>query len=68
MRLAFASTLLVTTAASTAAPAAGQSRPTKAARPESTAVVSTVRIERENVFDRAESTSWLFGPPTRSTS
>jgi len=60
MRLAFASTLLVTTAASTAAPAAGQSRLTKAARPESTAVVSTVRIERENVFDRAESTSWLF--------
>ena len=60
MRLAFASTLLVTTAASTAAPAAGQSRLTEAARPESTAVVSTVRIERENVFDRAESTSWLF--------
>src|SRR4249919_2753756 len=60
MRLVFAGTLLMTTVASTATPAAAQARPTEAARPESTAaVVSTVRIERENVFDRAENSWWL---------
>src|SRR6476660_9418913 len=61
MRLALAGTLLMATAVSSGAPAAGQARPTEAARPDSTAaVVWTVKIERENVFDRAESTSWVF--------
>jgi len=62
MRPLFGSALLVTTAASAVAPKSSRAQMTKAARPDSNAaVVSAVRIQRENVFDKAESGSWLFG-------
>ena len=61
MRLRFGSALLVTTA-STVPVDASRAQSTQPPRTDSTAaaVVSSVRIHRENVFDRAESSSWAF--------
>ena len=62
MRLQFGRALLMTTAACTVPVAASGGQSTQAARTDSTtaAVVAAVQIHRENVFDRAESSSWLF--------
>ena len=61
MGLRFGSTLVLTTAASTLPVATGRAQSTQPARTDSTsAVVAAVQIHRENVFDRAESSSWVF--------
>jgi hypothetical protein len=54
--------LLATAAASPGLPVVTHAQMSQATRPETTAaLVATVRIQRENVFDKAESGSWLFG-------
>ena len=61
MWLRFGSALVMTTAASTASVAPCRAQSTQTARTDSTTVVvSSVQIRRENVFDRAESSSWVF--------
>ena len=62
MRVVFGGALLVTMAASAISPASSSAQLSQAVRPDSSAaVVTAVRIQRENVFDKAESGSWLFG-------
>jgi len=61
MGLRFGSALVLTTAASTVPVATCVAQSTQTPRADSTtAVVSSVRIHRENVFDREESSSWVF--------
>ena len=61
MRLRFGSALVLTTAASAVPVAESRAQSTQTARPDSTtAIVSSVQIHRENVFDKAESDSWVF--------
>ena len=61
MRLRFGSALVLTIAVSTAPVATCRAQSTQPDRTDSTAaVVTSVQIRRENVFDRAESSSWVF--------
>ena len=62
MRLRFSGAIALTTAACAAPSATCRAQSTQLAGADSTtaAVVSSLRIHRENVFDRAESSSWLF--------
>jgi len=61
MRVRFAGALVFTTAASTVSVATSPAQTMQPARGDSTApVVTSVEIHRENVFDRAESSSWVF--------
>jgi hypothetical protein len=61
MQVRFGSAFVLTAAASTAPIAVCRAQSTQPARTDSTtAVVSSVQIHRENVFDKAESGSWLF--------
>jgi hypothetical protein len=60
MRLRLGSALVLTTASAVPV-AVCRAQSTQTARPDSTTgVVSSVQIHRENVFDKAESGSWLF--------
>jgi hypothetical protein len=61
MRWWFGRALILTTAASTVPVATSGAQATPPARTDSTAaLVTSVQIHRENVFDRAESSSWVF--------
>ena len=61
MRLRFVSALLMTVASTVPiAPTRGQSTQTARADSTPSAVVSSVQIQRENVFDKSESDSWVF--------
>jgi hypothetical protein len=61
MRLRVRSAIVVTAAAYTIPVAICRAQSTQTARTDSmAAVVASVQIHRENVFDRAESSSWVF--------